>query len=674
MEFYLPFVLMRPALVLFFAGACLPALAQVSPLPPAQAFFGHSPIRQPVLSPDGKTLAVIVGAAGKRDSLGVIDLNSGKVSHTAKFDDVDIGRVKWVNNERLVFSSVDKQSGQGDQYYAPGLYAINADGSKFRQLARRDNRLISAGASLIRGKMLPWHTYMMGQDGAQDSNAIYVESRDVDVTGALRSRSLLRLDTMTGASEPVDRPGPVLRWLLDNKGEPRLAVVPTGPTIDIHYRDAHTNAWRKLARQSAFAGDGRSIKPVAFGAPGTLYVTSTQSSDTSALYAMNMETGKLDAEPLISAPGYDFDGGLVFSNGKLAGFSVTTDATSTMWFDPAFKAVQQEVDRRLPNTANLVRVPSRPQSPWVLVESVSDTQPSVILVFNTETKQFTKLGEEHPQIVPAQMGRQEMVRYKARDGLSIPALLTLPPGGKRKDLPLVVLVHGGPYVRGARWGWDPQVQFLATRGYAVLQPEFRGSTGFGFAHFRAGWKQWGLAMQNDIADGAKWAIAEGMVDPKRICIAGASYGGYAALMGLVNDPDLFQCAINWAGVTDIELLYNGSWGTVSDVSDEWRKYGMPELVGDLVKDAAQLKATSPLQQAARITKPVLLAYGGADKRVPLHHGEKFYKAVKQGNPNVEWVEYPAEGHGWALPETRVDFWTRVEKFLERHIGVSSQNR
>ena len=659
---------MRPALVLFFAGACLPALAQVSSLPPAQAFFGHSPIRQPVLSPDGKTLAVIVGVAGKRDALGVVDLDSGKVSRTAHFNDFDIGQVKWVNNERLVFNSGDKQVGQGDQDYAPGLYAINADGSKFRQLARKDNNFVSAGQGLIRDRILPWNTYLMDQNGAQDSNTIYVESASFELNYTVRSTSLIELDTVSGQTRSVASPGAVSRWLLDNKGQPRLAVVRNGAAIDFHYLDPQAGAWRKLASQQAYTGTTGSIAPVAFGAPGILYVTSAQGKDTTALFAMNMETGKLDAEPLISAPGYDFDGDLIFSNGKVAGFSVTTDATSTMWFDPAFKAIQQEVDRRLPGNANLVTIPSRPQSPWVLVESFSDIQPRVVLVFNTETKQFKKIGEEHPQIVPAQMGRQEMVRYKARDGLSIPALLTLPPGGKRTGLPLVVLVHGGPYVRGAQWGWDAEVQFLATRGYAVLQPEFRGSTGFGSAHFRAGWKQWGLAMQNDVADGAKWAIAEGMVDPKRICIAGASYGGYAALMGLVNDPGLFQCAINWAGVTDIELLYNGSWGTVSDVSDEWRKYGMPELVGDLVKDAAQLKATSPLQQAARITKPVLLAYGGADKRVPLHHGEKFYKAVKQGNPNVEWVEYWAEGHGWALPETRLDFWSRVEKFLDRHIG------
>ena len=250
---------------------------------------------------------------------------------------------------------------------------------------------------------------------------------------------------------------------------------------------------------------------------------------------------------------------------------------------------------------------------------------------------------------------------------AIPALLTLPPGGG-KNLPLVVLVHGGPYVRGSTWGWDSDSQFLASRGYAVLEPAFRGTTGFGQAHFKAGWKQWGLAMQDDIADGARWAIAQGIADPKRICIAGASYGGYATLMGLVRDPDLYQCGINWLGVTDIELMYTGSWRLASDLGKQWKKHGMPLLVGDRVKDAAQLKASSPIEQAARIQRPLLMAYGGADRRVPIYHGTKFRDAVTRTNKQVEWIEYDEEAHGWSLPKNRVDFWGRVEKFLDRHIG------
>jgi dipeptidyl aminopeptidase/acylaminoacyl peptidase len=228
-----------------------------------------------------------------------------------------------------------------------------------------------------------------------------------------------------------------------------------------------------------------------------------------------------------------------------------------------------------------------------------------------------------------------------------------------------VLVHGGPWARGGRGGWEPQAQFLASRGYAVLEPEFRGSSGFGLKHLRAGFKQWGLKMQDDVADGAKWAIAQGIADPQRICIAGASYGGYAALMGLIKDADIFKCGISWAGVTDINLMYSVQWSDIDDVS---KRYSMPIMIGDQDQDAAQLKATSPLENAARLKQPLLLAYGGSDRRVPLVHGTKFRDAVKQTNPDVEWVEYPEEGHGWTLLATSVDFWNRVEKFLNKNIG------
>jgi dipeptidyl aminopeptidase/acylaminoacyl peptidase len=296
------------------------------------------------------------------------------------------------------------------------------------------------------------------------------------------------------------------------------------------------------------------------------------------------------------------------------------------------------------------------------------------LLYHIKTGMLEGVGNTYARIEPARMGRQEPIRYKARDGLEIPGLLTLPPGGVRKNLPMVVLVHGGPWVRGASWGWDPESQFLASRGYAVLQVEFRGSTGFGLRHFNAGLKQWGLAMQDDIADGTRWAIDQGIADPKRICIAGASYGGYATLMGLIKDPDLYRCGIDWAGVTDIELMYNGTWYSKASMSKTFLRYGMPTLIGDPVEDAAQLKATSPIQQAARIHQPLLLAYGQVDRRVPLHHGTLFRDAVKRTNRQVEWVVYDGEGHGWSLEKNRIDFWQRVDRFLDRNIGQGSTRK
>ena len=173
-------------------------------------------------------------------------------------------------------------------------------------------------------------------------------------------------------------------------------------------------------------------------------------------------------------------------------------------------------------------------------------------------------------------------------------------------------------------------------------------------------------LKEDIADGARWAIAQGIADPKRICIAGASYGGYATLMGLAKNPELFQCGVNWVGVTDMNLMYQSNW--TNDSSELWQKYGMPMMVGDPVADAKQLTETSPVELADKIKQPVLLAYGAVDRRVPIEHGRSFYAKVKKTNSNVEWIQYNEEGHGWALPQTRVDFWTKVEKFLEKSIG------
>ena len=552
------------------------------------------------------------------------------------------------------------------------MFAVDRDGSRARQLASRhaEEGIVATTGSRLETKLLPWHTFMLGQRGPQDSDHAYVASVDY-VRGQVQSVDLLRLNTVTGQFKTVPRPALVKHWLLDNAGEPRLAVAADGDLLTLHYRDPAGGEWRKIGSQPRYTASADTIWPVGFGADGTLYVETNAGKDTSALYPFDLASGKPGKQALIEARGYDFDGGLVSRRGKLLGATLRTDADGNVWLDPAMQALQQKIDKLLPGKINMLSVPSQAESPWVLVESFSDVAPTTFVLYNTRSGALNRVGGTHPAIDASQMGRQRPVRYKARDGRDIPGLLTMPAGGLAKKLPLVVLVHGGPYVRGSSWGWNADAQFLASRGYAVLEPEFRGSRGYGAAHFEAGWKQWGLAMQDDLADGARWAIAEGIADPARICIAGASYGGYAALMGLAKDKDLFQCAVSWVGVTDINLLYNGRWNFSSDVGDDFKAHGMPVLIGDQVNDAAQLKATSPITQAARITRPLLLAYGGADRRVPLFHGEMLRDAVKAHNKEVEWVVYPDEGHGWSQPETRFDFWTRVEKFLDRHIGAGA---
>ncbi|MGW8394751.1 alpha/beta hydrolase family protein [Pseudoduganella sp. HUAS MS19] len=647
--------------------AAAPAAAAAVAPPSVEAFFENPAFSDAIISPSGKHVAAKVGAKGKRNMLAVVDLATQKVQIVAHFSDTDIANVQWVSEQRLVFDTNDRQVAQGDAMYAPGLYAVDRDGARFKQLASRRSQGLKQSSA--QRDMLPWHTAMHRQTGLPDSEWTYAQDLQFSGKGTVNDARLLRVNTVTGRSQLVERPGDVVAWLLDQEGRARLAYMLNKDVIEIKVRDDEKTPWRTLTSFKAFAPDANAMDALAFGADNILYVRTNQGADKASIFRLNLATGKLDDKPLIALEGFDFDGRLVIRGGKLVGVHYLQDGEGTQWFDPALQALQADIDKLLPQTVNMLDLPTDLQARNVLVRAFSDTRPSGYYVFDRGTKKLNKVGDTHPGIAPDQMGQQEQVRIVARDGQEVPTMLTLPPQKEAKKLPMVVLVHGGPYTRGTSWGWKPEVQFLASRGYAVLEPEFRGSTGYGQRHFFSGWKQWGLKMQDDIADATKWAIAKGYADPQRICIAGASYGGYATLMGLVNDPALYRCGIDWIGVTDIKLLFTGHWMYRDDASETWRRYGMPELIGDPQKDAERFLATSPVEQAHRITQPLLMAYGGADLRVPLVHGIRLRDAVQKNNKQVEWVEYEKEGHGWQLPENRIDFWARVEKFLDKHIGV-----
>ncbi len=258
-----------------------------------------------------------------------------------------------------------------------------------------------------------------------------------------------------------------------------------------------------------------------------------------------------------------------------------------------------------------------------------------------------------------------MVRYPARDGLSIPAYLTLPLGKPAKKLPLIVLVGGNPSEGREHWSWNSGVQFLASRGYAVMQPQIRGTPGFGAAHQNAGLGQWGLGMQDDVADAARWAIKQGMADPERVCVVGTLFGGYAALMGVIRDPDLFRCAASYSGIVDIGEMFKNDW---ADFPRSGRGLDRKLLIGDPHRDKDKFIAVSPLQQAARIKRPVLLAYGADDVRVPGKHGKMLFDALRPHNPQAEFHWFDANGQAPSLESNRAQLWTRIEQFLERHIG------
>jgi dipeptidyl aminopeptidase/acylaminoacyl peptidase len=656
---------------LLAALAAVAGLAQAAP--PAQNFFETTQYKDARLSPSGRYFALRVGASGVRDRMVVFNTETLEPVGGARLNAYDIGDIRWVNDQRLVYNVVDEQEAPGNRRFAPGLYAINRDGSGQRQLASHTAEGKFTTGTQINSHVEPWNTFLMAGAGAQDSDSIYVLRPVQDrLSRYVTERvELFKLNTLTGRASFVARPVAARGWMLDHKGEPSILRAEEEGRTTIHYRDQASGAWRALASFDTYGRGPGSFAPVGFLDDKRLLVRTSGGKDKAALHILDLASGQIDPNPLIALADFDFSGSVVYSNKRLVGVHYLGDARASVWFDAGMKAAQADVDKQLDGLVNIITPPALPETPWMLVASYSDRQPRFYSLYNSKTHELKGIGSNHPGIKPAEMGRQDPVRFKARDGLEIPAWLTLPANGGKK-LPLVVMVHGGPFVRGSEWGWEAGSQFLASRGYAVIAPEFRGSTGYGMRLFMAGWKQWGLKMQDDIADSVQWAVAQGYADPDRVCIMGGSYGGYAALMGLVRDGDLYRCGIAYAAVSDIPLLFDsGNW-MLSDMDDDYKKYGGPRLVGDVQQDAAQLEATSPLKQAARIKRPLLLAHGSDDRRVPRVHFASLRSALEANKADAEFVEYTGEGHGWSTAANRLDFWGRVEKFLGKHIGAGAK--
>ena len=635
------------------------------PLPVAD-FFRPPAFASMVMSPGGQSIAATAAGQGGRVGLVILDLRDlFRSKNIASFSDADVNSVQWVNDDRLVFDLTDRRLAYGDQKGSGLLTTDRAGKEPMRLLIKREKHWITESGTRIADHSLSifhWlHTVV--RDASSD---VIVQRLNYSNAREPQGTQLLRLDTRTGltANLALGEPEHVFSYGLDAHGLPRALVTRWAGKQVLYWKAAQDQPWASIREYEAYGDTGTAPGLMYVDANDTLYATAGTSAGTSALMQFDMRSGKLNGKTLLALAGYDFSGSLV-RNGKGAvlGVRYLTDARATHWFDPGMAQIQKQVDALLPGSINRLDCGNCESPTRVLVISSSDRQPNVFRLFDVPAGTLEEVAASRPWIKPAAMAMRDMVRITARDGLSLPVHVTRPLGNPAAA-PMVVLVHGGPYLRGGEWRWDADSQFLASRGYVVIEPEFRGSTGFGRQLFRAGFKQWGLAMQDDIADATLWAIKQGYADAKRVCIAGASYGGYATLMGLIRYPEIYRCGVEWVGVTDIDLMYSSDW---SDATEQWKDHGMPAMIGDRVKDAAQLAATSPLKLAARLTQPLLMAYGGADRRVPIEHGKKLRDALLPHNKNVEWIEYPAEGHGWMLEANHVDFWTRVEKFLDRNL-------
>lgn len=300
-----------------------------------------------------------------------------------------------------------------------------------------------------------------------------------------------------------------------------------------------------------------------------------------------------------------------------------------------------------------------------MIRTYSDRSLGDYYIYDRNTDALTHIVEVSPWLTEDEMAAMKPIQYTTRDGMTIHGYLTLPRGlEEAKNLPVVVNVHGGPWARDV-WGFDAEAQFLANRGYAVLQMNFRGSTGYGRQFWEASFDQWGLSMQDDVTDGAKWLIEQGIADPERIAIYGGSYGGYATLQGLVKDPEFYACGVDYVGVSNLFTFMNG-------IPPYWKPFleMMHEMVGDPgnPEDSTRMAATSPALNADKIVAPLFIAQGANDPRVVKSESDQMVEAMKQRGVDVQYMVKDNEGHGFRNEENKFDFYGAMEAFLAKHIG------
>jgi dipeptidyl aminopeptidase/acylaminoacyl peptidase len=630
--------------------------------PSVEDFFRKPQYGGAVLSPGGRYLAVIV-PTGEHRGLGIIDLDTRTALRTMTAGDGDVVRIVWQNDERLIAFLGDLQEVAGEPPREREIVAVNRDGSDLRALARIDNPVANRSRT-HRSFARPWTVNL--QRPIVGTNDVLLTARERDI----KSLDLYRYDTVTGEKMLLsfDSPGNVDRWVVDFDGIPRAAV-----SNDV---DHDTSAWfvRKSAKDGwTKVGEAKLGRldaiPLEFDAGGKiLYVAARRGAeDRSSIYEYDVEAARWGAA-VIRHPERDVEqdnAGFVvdYRARKLLGLRYANDRPSVEWFDAEWSRIQKSVDAALPDSVNFIQGREDAKR-WVVV-AYSDRNPGEAFLLDAKTMRMEKLFSYRPWIDPRSMATMKWVRYPARDGLQIPALLTVPASANGKPVPLIVDIHGGPHVEATRWGYSSEVQFFASRGYAVLQPQYRGTEGFGWRHLSSGYRKWGDEMQDDLEDGVKWAVAQGIADRSRVCFYGGSYGGYAAIWGAIKNAALIKCSVAMVAVTSIDYLFDNAQTDLTRLAE--RTTLMDAWIGDPKTERARFKRVSPLENADKVGAPILLAYGGSDLRVPLVHGTDFRAALDKYHKEYEWVQYSSEGHGFNRDEDVFDFYRRVERFLAKHL-------
>ncbi|TIH18607.1 S9 family peptidase [Marinifilum sp. JC120] len=597
---------------------------------PLRDFFKNPVAEGFTISPDGKKLAWL---APWKDRLNIFvkDLSDGKTTRITSATKRDIYGYFWAGNERIVFG----QDSGGDENVHTFSAAI--DGSGEKDLTPFEN---------TRTNLL--------DDLENDDNHILITINKDDP----RLFDVYKLNVVSGELELEARnPGDVSGWMTDHNGKVRIAMANRNGQNVVLYRNTDSELFRPIMSmdfRTAFI-------PLLFDFKNKkIYVSTNIDRDKQAIYLFNPETQKLE-QLVFEHPDVDVTQLLYSKKRKIiTGTGFYTDKHHYVFFDDDREELQSELESRLPGYEVVVTDADRDETKCI-VRTYSDRSLGAGYIYDVKSKKLEKITEVSPWLDKSQLSEMKPVSFISRDGLTIHGYLTLPKNKKAGGLPVLINPHGGPWARD-HWGFNPETQFLANRGIAVLQVNFRGSTGYGREFWEKGFKQWGLNMQNDLTDAAHWLIDLGIADPERIAIYGGSYGGYATLAGLTFTPDLYACGIDYVGPSNLFTL-------LETLPPYWEteKLEFYIKVGDPVRDYKLLRKVSPVFHADKIKAPLFVAQGANDPRVKQAESDQIVKALRDRGVAVEYMVKDNEGHGFHNQENRFDFYEAMEIFLNKHL-------
>lgn len=615
------------------------------------------------ISPDGTKLAALAHVEGKR-YLALVDIETMNVKTIRGSEGNELAEFDWVGPNRVVYTLGEKFAGVELPVPTGELFGVNGDGSASEMLFgyRKAGKQTGSRIKQAIGEEANARVIDTLRDNDDDILVAIDSWASSGTEGDFSKVSLM--DVRTGKRGNVVAVAPMRRanFVTDHAGQVRFAFADdTQGKLQVHYRADNKAKWELVLDERS---SGTRAFPVTFSRDNSMVYWDCASaegpgglctwSDKDRTFKRVWTNKSVESTQLVrSLDGLDVVGVRAMPGRPSLDPLVKGDAT--------LKIIVSLMQQFPGDDVTLVS--STPDGKKAVFLVSADVNPGGFYLYDTATKQASLLASRAPWIKPEQLAPMEPFELKSRDGMTLHGYLTRPPGKEdAKNLPLVVLVHGGPRVRD-EWTYNPEVQALASRGYAVLQVNFRGSAGYGYAFTHAGDRQWGRKMQDDVTDATQWAISSGAADAKRICIYGGSYGGYAALQGAVREPTLYKCAIGAHGVYDLPMMF-----TRGDVQKAL--YGQEYMKEILGTNAEELAQYSPVAFADRIKAKVMLIVGGQDDRVPPAHGEKMRAAlIKHGNA-PEWLYYRTEGHGIYNDESRLDMMTKLVAFLDANIGTA----